>query len=153
MALKLVSGARRKKGTLAGSASASLYSKNTISQPHSPVNNHAAFHRAPCPLRPLLAAALWAGLAGAGLASQALAGDLADFNAAVEAASSHNRVAIGYLRTGNTDLASLEIDRLRDAWRKLTARFAGHRPDAFDGNPLYPHAVHRRSTPAWSAPT
>ena len=81
----------------------------------------------------LLAAALWAGLAGA-----ALAGDLADFNAAVEAASNHNRGAIGYLRTGNTDLASLEIDRLRDAWRKLTARFAGHRPDAFDGNPLYP---------------
>ena len=80
-----------------------------------------------------MAAALWAGLAGA-----ALAGDLGDFNAAVEAASSHNRGPIGYLRTGNTDLASLEVDRLRDAWRKLTARFAGHRPDAFDGNPLYP---------------
>jgi hypothetical protein len=32
----------------------------------------------------------------------------------VEAASAHNRVAIGYLRTGNADLASLEIDRLRD---------------------------------------
>jgi hypothetical protein len=80
-----------------------------------------------------LAAALWAGLAGA-----APAGDLADFNAAVEAVSSHNRVAIGYLRTGNTDLASLEIDRLRDAWHKLTARFAGHPPDAFAGNPLYP---------------
>ena len=80
----------------------------------------------------LLAAALWAGIASA-----AMAGDLADFNAAVEAVSSHNRVAIGYLRTGNTDLASLEIDRMRAAWRKLTARFAGHRPDAFDGNPLY----------------
>jgi hypothetical protein len=71
-------------------------------------------------------------------AAPARAGDLADFNAAVEAASSHNRVAIGYLRTGNTDLASLEVDRLRAAWHKLTARFAGHRPDAFDGNPLYP---------------
>jgi len=76
-------------------------------------------------------------LGTAGL-SHAKAGDLADFNAAVAAASSHNRVAIGYLRTGNTDLASLELDRLRDAWHKLTARFAGHRPDAFDGNPLYP---------------
>jgi hypothetical protein len=80
-----------------------------------------------------IAVALWTGLAGT-----ALAGDLADFNAAVEAVSSHNRVAIGYLRTGNTDLAGVELDRLRDAWRKLTARFAGHRPDAFDGNPLYP---------------
>ena len=67
----------------------------------------------------------------------AWAGDLADFNAAVEDASAHNRVAIGYLRTGNADLASLEIDRLRAAWGQLAARFAGKRPDAFDGNPLY----------------
>jgi hypothetical protein len=73
-------------------------------------------------------------LSGAG---SARAGDLADFNAAVEAASAHSRAAIGYLRTGNTDLAGLEIDRLRLAWQKVTARFAGHRPDAFDGNPLY----------------
>jgi len=65
------------------------------------------------------------------------AGELADFNAAVEKASAHNRVALGYLRTGNTDLASLEIDRLRAAWAILTQRFAGKRPDAFDGNPLY----------------
>jgi hypothetical protein len=71
------------------------------------------------------------------LCSRAFAGDLADFNAAVEDASAHNRVAIGYLRTGNTDLASFEIDRLREAWGQLTRRFAGNRPDAFDGNPLY----------------
>src|SRR5471032_2351193 len=70
-------------------------------------------------------------------ASAALGGDLADFNAAVESASAHNRVAIGYLRTGNTDLASLEIDRLRESWGQLTQRFASKRPDAFDGNPLY----------------
>lgn len=75
--------------------------------------------------------ALMAGLA------PARAGDLADFNAAVEKAAGHNRVAIGYLRTGNTDLASLEIDRLRAAWQALSARFAGKAPDAFDGNPLY----------------
>jgi len=51
----------------------------------------------------LSALSLWAGAA--------MAGDLADFNAAVESAAAHNRVAIGYLRTGNIDLASLEIDR------------------------------------------
>jgi hypothetical protein len=67
----------------------------------------------------------------------ALAGDLADFNAGMETVAGHNRVAIGYLRTGNDDLASLELERLRDAWGKLTARFAGKRPDAFDGNALY----------------
>ncbi|MCF8478755.1 MAG: hypothetical protein K9G60_17135 [Pseudolabrys sp.] len=70
--------------------------------------------------------------------SQAVfAGDLADFNAAVEKAASHNRGAIGYLRTDNTDLASLELDRLRDAWKALNTRFAGKPPDAFDGNALY----------------
>lgn len=67
----------------------------------------------------------------------AKADDLADFNAAVEAAAAHNRVAIGYLRTGNADLASLEIDRLRAAWGRLTQRFSGHRPAAFKDNPLY----------------
>ena len=45
--------------------------------------------------------------------TDALAGELADSNAAVETASAHNRVAIGHLRTGNTDLVSLKIDRLR----------------------------------------
>src|SRR5512136_383936 len=71
------------------------------------------------------------------VASPALAGDLADFNAAVEQAESHNRVAIGYLRTGNIDLASLELDRLREAWGTLQQRFADRRPDAFDSVALY----------------
>jgi hypothetical protein len=70
-------------------------------------------------------------------AGAALAGDLAEFNAAAEKVASHNRVALGYLRTGNTDLASVELDRLRQAWGALTQRFAGKRPDAFDGNALY----------------
>ncbi|MGH6666009.1 MAG: hypothetical protein ACREB2_14090 [Pseudolabrys sp.] len=70
-------------------------------------------------------------------AGAARAGDLADFNAAVENAESHNRVAIGYLRTGNVDLASIELDRLREAWAKLTERFNGKRPEMFDGNTYY----------------
>jgi hypothetical protein len=65
------------------------------------------------------------------------ADDLADFNVAVEAAAVHTRTAIGYLRTGNADLASLEIDRLRKDWSQLVQRFSGHRPKAFDGNNLY----------------
>lgn len=73
----------------------------------------------------------------AAMAAPAAAGDLADFNAAVETAESHNRVAIGYLRTGNSDLASLQLDRLRAAWGDLTSRFAGKRPDVFDNNRLY----------------
>jgi len=77
-------------------------------------------------------------LASAVLCSTAArADDLSDFNAAIESASAHNRVAIGYLRTGNADLASIEIDKLRDSWIRLTERFSGTRPDAFVNNPLY----------------
>lgn len=64
----------------------------------------------------------------------ARADDLDDFNAAVEAASAHNRVAIGYLRTGNTDLAALEVDRLREAWGRVGAR---KRPAVFKDGTLY----------------
>ena len=76
-------------------------------------------------------------LALALLAGPAMAGDLTDFNAAVEQAQSHNRVAIGYLRTGNLDLALLEIERLRDAWAAFEQRFTGKQPAAFDGIALY----------------
>jgi hypothetical protein len=80
-------------------------------------------------------ACLASALLGSAFAAQA--DELADFNAAIESASAHNRVAIGYLRTGNEDLASLEIDRLRDAWIRLTEQFSGHRPDVFANSPLY----------------
>ena len=72
-----------------------------------------------------------------GLSDSRAAGDLAPFNAAVESVSAHNRVAIGYLRTENIDLAALEIDRMRNAWIMFTERFAGNRPDVFEGNPHY----------------
>jgi len=78
-----------------------------------------------------LAAALFGGLA------ESRGADLPEFNAAMEAVSAHNRVAIGYLRTENPDLAALEIDRLRNAWATFTERFAGDRPDVFAGNPHY----------------
>jgi hypothetical protein len=71
----------------------------------------------------MLGFVLWAA------AGAARADEMSDFNAAIEAAEAHNRVAIGYLRTGNNDLASLEIDRLREAWGKLGAV---KRPALFD---------------------
>ncbi|RDV05609.1 hypothetical protein [Undibacter mobilis] len=72
--------------------------------------------------------------------------DLADFNAAVERAASHNRVADGYLRTGNTDLASLELDRLRESWAALTQRFGGKRPEPFKDGTLYTTTLLKIST-------
>lgn len=67
-------------------------------------------------------------------AGAARADDVADFNAAVEKAAAHNRVAIGYLRNDNIDLAGLELDRLREAWRGVSER---KRPDAFRDTALY----------------
>jgi hypothetical protein len=67
----------------------------------------------------------------------AMADDLTEFNNRVERAESHNRVAIGYLRTDNVDLASIELDRFRDAWASLQQGFAGKRPHVFDNNPQY----------------
>ena len=67
-------------------------------------------------------------------AGMARADDLTDFNAAVEQAAAHNRVAIGYLRNGNVDLAALEIDRLRDAWAQVSAR---KRPEVIRDATLY----------------
>lgn len=72
--------------------------------------------------------------------------DLADFNAAVERAASHNRVADGYLRTGNVDLASLELDRLRESWAALTQRFGGKRPEVFKDGTLYTTTLLKIST-------
>src|SRR4051794_38262944 len=70
------------------------------------------------------------GLLLLGSAAAARADDLADFNAAAEAAEAHTRVAVGYLRNGNADLASVEIDRLRQAWSKVGSI---KRPAVFDG--------------------
>src|SRR5690606_467888 len=60
-------------------------------------------------------------------------------------AASHNRVALGYLRTGNTDLAMLEIERLQTAWSAVMGRFAKDRPDVFEPS-LYATTVTDIST-------
>jgi hypothetical protein len=67
----------------------------------------------------------------------AAADDLADFNAAVEKAAAHNRVALGYLRTDSVDLATLELERMQDAWGDLLSRFGQNPPAAFRDNQLF----------------
>jgi hypothetical protein len=85
------------------------------------------------PARSLLAAVLSLAI-GTGTAG---ADELAEFHGAVETFSSHNRVAIGYLRTGNVELASAEIDSMREAWGALMERFGKDRPPEFRDNPRY----------------
>lgn len=65
------------------------------------------------------------------------AGTLAEFNAAVERAAANYRVALGYLRTGNTDLAALEVERMRETWADVAKDFAQPPPELSKDLQLY----------------
>ncbi len=69
--------------------------------------------------------------------SPARADDLTDFNTLMEGVASHIRVAIDALKTGNADLATLEIDRTRQSWGMLQQHFGGRRPKMFETNTHY----------------
>jgi hypothetical protein len=62
------------------------------------------------------------------------ADDLDDFSRAAEAAMGHRRVAAEYLRTGNIDLAVIEIEGMREAWGKVSTL---PRPAAFKDQQRY----------------
>jgi len=68
------------------------------------------------------------------LLAPARADDLDDFNRAVEAAMSHHRTAAGYLRTGNIDLAALELEGMRETWSRVQAL---PRPAVYRDQPGY----------------
>jgi hypothetical protein len=85
-----------------------------------------------------IAAAICAVLMLAGLAA---ADDIDLFNAAIEDFSTHNRAALGYLRTETIDLATLEMERMRESWGALAGHFGGARPQAYRDNPLYVTAM------------
>lgn len=65
------------------------------------------------------------------------ADDAAEFNALVDAAEAHNRLTLDYLQAGNSDLAALELGRLRQAWGDVNTRFSGKRPVVFEDKKLY----------------
>jgi hypothetical protein len=97
-------------------------------------------------LRPLalalVGALLATGLGAAGPVDYGPADELTDFNAAVETAASHNRVALGYLRTENIDLASVELERMHSAWMEVVRLYGQHPPAAFRANPRYAATLH-----------
>jgi hypothetical protein len=70
-------------------------------------------------------------------ARPAAADRLGEFNAAVEEFSAHHRVALFYLRTGNVDLAVVELERMREAWGAVVDRFGARPPDVITDRPLY----------------
>jgi len=90
------------------------------------------------PIRRLKRLLGMAALALACLITPVRADDLDDFNRAIEAAMSHHRVALGYLRTENVDLAVLELEAMREAWAKASAL---PRPAVYRDNPLFPQTM------------
>ena len=67
----------------------------------------------------------------------ASAGESEEFLIAVEDSLAHYREATSYLRTGNIDLAAIELENMADTWRAISERFGATPPDAFDGNAAY----------------
>jgi hypothetical protein len=84
-----------------------------------------------------IGALLATGIGVAGPIDYGPADELNDFNAAIETAASHNRVALGYLRTENVDLASLELERMHSAWVEVMRLYGQNPPAAFRANPRY----------------
>ncbi len=75
--------------------------------------------------------------------SAARADGLDQFNATVEAFSAHHRVALAYLRTGNFDLASVELERMQAAWQEVVTRFGNKRPAEITDQALYTSTLDR----------
>jgi hypothetical protein len=90
----------------------------------------------------LVGLALTTGLVGAEPPHYSAADELADFNGAVEQAAAHNRVALGYLRTENVDLAAIELERMRKSWIELVKLYGQNPPAAFRDNPRYGATLH-----------
>jgi hypothetical protein len=82
------------------------------------------------------------GIGAAGPVDYGPADELTDFNAAIEVAASHNRVALGYLRTENVDLASLELEGMHSAWMEVVRLYGQNPPAAFRANPRYAATLH-----------
>lgn len=82
----------------------------------------------------------WARLAVAALAlaaSIARAGDLSQFNAAVDDAAAHNRAALSHLRASSMPLATIELVRLRESFDLLLERYGGELRSARGDDPDY----------------
>jgi hypothetical protein len=90
----------------------------------------------------LIGLLLTTGVRAAEPADYNAADELADFNAAVEKAAAHNRVALGYLRTDNVDLAAIELERMHAAWIALVKLYGQKPPAAFRDNPRYASTLH-----------
>ena len=95
-------------------------------------------------------AATWAGrlrvlmavlAVGIALAVPVEASELRRFNDAVARAYTHYRGAVFYLRTGNSAVASIELDEAAALWRSGVLPFGARPPDAFGDDPAFAAAL------------
>lgn len=69
--------------------------------------------------------------------SAAFAGDLDLFTAALDDTVLHNRAALRHLRAERTDLAVMELQRMRESFSLLVERFGKERPEVLRDDPDY----------------
>lgn len=65
------------------------------------------------------------------------AGELPQFHADVAEAYAHYRVASSYVRTGNLDLAAIELDEMVTRWVQVQDAHSSSPPDAFSTDPHF----------------
>jgi hypothetical protein len=71
------------------------------------------------------------------MATTARADEFADFTAAVESFSAHNRAALRYLRHDDVGPMSEEVDEMRTAWAVINGRFGRPPPQLAADRTLY----------------
>ncbi len=74
-----------------------------------------------------------------------VASQLSNFNARVAEAFQHQRAATFYVRTGNPDVATFELQRMLTKWQSLLKKFANSPPDAFADDPMWDQSLRRVS--------
>jgi hypothetical protein len=88
----------------------------------------------------LFALLVFVGLPNVGLGAAELSGS---FVRAVEAAYPHYRMAWFYTRMGSGDVALLELDRFREQWTAINARFKNAPPARFASDPKWQESFDR----------
>ena len=76
-----------------------------------------------------------------GPAPTARSAPIHNFNDAVFAAYGYYREALFYLRTGNAQVASFELEEMTVRWKAIVKRFADSPPDVFAADPAWRETI------------
>jgi len=76
-----------------------------------------------------------------GTAPTAKSATIHEFNDAVYDAYGYYRQALFYLRTGNPQVASIELEELTAHWKAIVERFADSPPDVYSADPKWRNTI------------